>query len=280
MKVGYHCARQWALWKRRSYVRRLPQVAGRPVPGAPEVGATFYSFSGTRDLAEQVACLRSFLRYAATPRRIVVVGDGTHTQEDQSVLKSVHPRLETLPWNRFIRDALPPKMLAYARAHPLGKKVAVLMSVPPTGPWIFSDSDILYFEAATDLRRRLEQEPGTPQFLEDCYPSLDDQLVVNADETRPPVNSGFVVVHQPLDWTLALERFDRMKGEPGYFTEQTLFHLAVRRSGGRALPTDQYVIQSDDQWLARDRHTGPRVVLRHYFSSIRYKMWLKVPLGG
>lgn len=280
MKIGYHFALRWALWKRRTYARRLPDIAARALDAAPEVQATFYSFSGTRDLPEQVASLRSFLRCAATPRRIVVVGDGTHTEADRAILKSLHPRLETLAWDAFIRDDLPPRMVAYARAQPLGKKVAVLMSVPPTGPWIFSDSDILYFPAATDIRHRLAAEGGVPEFLEDCYPSLDDRLVRGDVEKRPPVNSGFGLVHRPLDWGEAVKRFEGMTGDCGYFTEQTLFHLAMRQSGGRPLPMDRYVIQSDDQWMARDRHTGPAVVLRHYFSSIRYKMWLKVPLGG
>lgn len=280
MKIGYHCALRWALWKRRRYTRRLPRIAGSPLLPAPDSDATFYSFSGTRDLPEQVASLRSFLRHAAVPRRMVVVGDGTHSDGDQSVLKSIHPRLEVVPWSAFVREDLPAPVRAYATNHPLGKKVAVLMSIPSQGPWVFSDSDILYFPPAGDIRRRLASPTEPPEFLEDCYPSLDDRLVRGENEKRPPVNSGFVVGHRPLDWGVALERLEGMSGEPGYFTEQTLFHLAVRRSGGLALPAGQYVLQSDDQWMATDRHTGPGVVLRHYFSSIRYKMWLKTPSEG
>jgi len=278
MKIGYHFALRWAHWRRRRYVQRLHDIARFPGATAPECDATFYSFSGTRDLPEQVACLKSFLRFAVSPRRIVVVGDGTHTESDRAILQALHPRLETLPWDRFIRKDLPPPLTAYAEAYPLGKKIAVLMSVPATGSWMFSDSDILYFPAASDLRSRMGKDREGPEYLEDCYPSLDVRLIQADDEKQSPVNSGFGLVHQPLDWSEAMERFRGMKGEPGYFTEQTLFHLAMRRSGGRALPKEQYVIQSDDQWMARDRHTGPSVVLRHYFSSIRYKMWLKVPL--
>ncbi len=276
MKIGYHFALRWALWKRKTYARRLSQVAKEPQKVAPETDATLYAFSGTRDLPEQVACLKSFLRHAANPRKIVVVGDGTHTEADRAILRALHPSLETLPWDAFLTKDLPEGLLTYAKAQPLGKKIAVLMSVPLTGPWVFSDSDILYFPAAADLRERLQPSKGGVEFLEDCYPSLDGRLVRGGEEKLPPVNSGFVIVHRPLDWSEAMERFAGMTGEPGYFTEQTLFHLAVRRSGGRALPKERYIIQSDDQWMAKDRHTGPGVALRHYFSSLRYKMWLKV----
>lgn len=276
MKIGYHLALRWARWKRSTYQRQLPAVVRRAAPMAPDTDAAYYSFSGTRDLPEQVACLRTFLRQAAHPRKLVVVGDGTHTDADRSLLRALSPRLESLPWDAFIRKDLPPKLMAYAQAHPLGKKIAVLMSVQETGSWIFSDSDILYFSAAGDIRRRLSEPTGTADYLEDCYPSLDDRLVRGPEEKRAPVNSGFILVHRPLDWRLAMERFDAMQGESGYFTEQTLFHLAVQASGGKSLPMDRYVIQSDDQWVAADRHSGPGVVLRHYFSSIRYKMWLKV----
>jgi hypothetical protein len=279
MKLGYHFALRWAHWRRRRYTRQLQRIAAQPFRFAPESEATLYSFSGTRDLPEMVACLRSFLRFALAPRRIVVVGDGTHTDSDRAILSALYPRLETIAWDRFIRPDLPPPLTAYAQAHPLGKKVAVLMSVPTAGPWIFSDSDILYFPAASDVRTRLATGSEAPEFLEDCYPSLDDRLIRGEDEKRSPVNSGFAVVQQPLDWTDATARFQEMPGEPGYFTEQTLFHLAMRRSGGRGLPKDRYVIQSDDQWMGQDRHVNPSVVLRHYFSSIRYKMWLKVPFA-
>ncbi len=280
MKIGYHFALRWARLRRVVYTRRLSHVVARPMRAAPESGAAFYSFSGTRDLPEQVASLRSFLRHAASPRKIVVVGDGSHTAADREVLKALHPRLETRHWDEFIRKDLPATLMAYARGYPLGKKIAVLMSIPPEGSWLFSDSDILYFPGAGDIRRRLDETTNPPEFLEDCYPSLDERLVRSEAEKRPPVNSGFVLVHRPLDWNVALERLEGMAGEPGYFTEQTLFHLAVRQSGGRPLPGDRYVIQSDDQWVAQDRHTGPGVVLRHYFSSIRYKMWLKTPISG
>ncbi|MGE3310679.1 MAG: hypothetical protein AB7O66_11975 [Limisphaerales bacterium] len=276
MKIGYHFALRWALWKRLSYARRLAVVARAPQPLAPATDATLYAFSGTRDLPEQVASLKSFLRHAADPKRIVIVGDGTHTESDRAVLRSVHPRLETVPWDSFLGHAVPEVLLAYARAHPLGKKIAVLLSVPASGPWVFSDSDILFFPGAADLRERLAPGRNDVEYLEDCYPSLDGRLIRDEAEKEAPVNSGFVIVHRPLDWSEALERFAGMSGEPGYFTEQTLFHLTIRRSGGRALPKDRYVIQSDDQWIARDLHTGPDVALRHYFSSLRYKMWLKV----
>jgi len=279
MKIGYHLALRWAQWKRGAYQRRLHALVRRTAPRAPDSRAAFYSFSGHRDLPEQVACLRTFLRHATHPRKIVVVGDGTHTEADRELLQALSPRLEALPWDAFIRNDLPAKLMEYARAHPLGKKIAVLMSVQEAGSWLFSDSDILYFASAGDIRRRLNEAAGSAEYLEDCYPSLDDRLIGGPEEKRAPVNSGFIMVHQPLDWRLAMERFEAMKGESGYFTEQTLFHLAVRASGGQALPMDRYVIQSDDQWVAADRHSGPGVVLRHYFSSIRYKMWLKVRAG-
>jgi hypothetical protein len=100
----------------------------------PEIAAALYFFSGTRDLPEQVSSMRSFLAHAGTPTRVVVVGDGTHGPADQAVLRSVHPRVRTLPWHEFVRSDLPARMSEYAREHPLGKKIAVLMSIPAGSP--------------------------------------------------------------------------------------------------------------------------------------------------
>lgn len=278
-RIPYHLALRWGWLRRRLYRRRLARVAARPLPASPELPAAYHAFSGTGDLAEQVASLRSFLRHAGTPSAIVVVGDGTHRPEHRAILQSIHPRVQVVPWTEFIRPGLPRPVLEYAAVHPLGKKLAVLMSLPTAGPLVFSDSDILYFPAAADLRQRLRGESRAPEFLVDSYPSVDPRLVRGEAEKHPPVNSGFALLHRPLDWSVAGERLAAAAGPARHFTEQTAFHLAMRASGGVPLPRTAYVFESDDQWSCFDRHLGPGVALRHYFTSLRYKMWLGVRRG-
>lgn len=277
MSPGYSIAWRWAALRRRWYASRLAAIAREPVPSAGGLPATVYFFSGVRDLAEQVASLRSLLRHVGTPREVVVVGDGTHTEVERGVLSSVPCTLRVVPWDRFVRPDLAERVGRYAAVHPLGKKLAVLLSIPVDGTVVFSDSDILYFGGGAELRERLSGGDAAIEFLVDSYPSLDPNLV-RESEKQPPVNSGFAILRRVPDWREALARLEGSESEPGHFTEQTVFHLAVRSTGGAALPRARYVFESDDQFRATDRYVGAETVLRHYFSSLRYKMWLRVPM--
>ncbi|MBI3877070.1 MAG: hypothetical protein HY300_14125 [Verrucomicrobia bacterium] len=177
------------------------------------------------------------------------------------------------PWTEFVKPDLPDSVRRYAEQHPLGKKLAVLVSLPPDGMTIYADSDILFFPGASHLRSVINETPGSPRYLLDCWPSLDERLLRAPAEKEQPANSGFALLRHGIDWSGALARLAEAGGENGFFTEQTVFHLAMRQAGGVPLPPDKYVLANDDQWIYDDHHCGPEVALRHYISSLRHKFW-------
>jgi hypothetical protein len=234
------------------------------------------AFSGQGDLPEQIASLRSFLAYAGQPEEILVVSDGTHPPESLERLQRVHPALRVISHADFRRPGLPTPVIRYAQQHPLGKKLTVFLSLAGDRTTVYSDSDILYFPAAAQLPQLLAGVETQPRYLLDCWPSLDGRLLAGEEEKAQPVNTGFLVLRRQLAWEAALARLEKMSGDPGFFTEQTVTHLAMRASGGVPLPPDRYVIRNEDQWWYGDHFAGQSVILRHYISSLRHKMWLRV----
>ena len=67
VNVGYHSARLQAKLIRSLYTRRITQIVRTPIAQTQRVPITVYAFSCERDLPEQVASLRSFLRYVGIP---------------------------------------------------------------------------------------------------------------------------------------------------------------------------------------------------------------------
>jgi hypothetical protein len=94
-----------------------------------------------------------------------------------------------------------------------------------------------------------------------------------ANEALQPVNSGFLTLLRPLDWSLGIRRFLELKRETDFFTNQTIVHLVMHANGALPLDTAKYVLQLDDQFIYPDRYAGPRLVLRHYVNPVRHKFW-------
>jgi len=276
MNVPYHLALRLGRLRRRWYRLNLSQIVSRELPVRPELPVHFYGFSSHYDLPEQVACLRSLYAHAGAPRQVTIVSDGSHTPEDLDLLSRLIYPPKVIPFADFVSPKLPAEVMRYAAQHPLGKKLAVLLSLPVEGPSLYSDSDILYFPGAEDLRQQLAEPNSAGAYLPDCYPSFDPRLLKSDAEKLNPVNAGWFFLNRPVDWSEPLARFQAMSGDVMHFTEQTIVHLGLRAAGVRALPAEKYVLANDDQWFWRDLHAGPQVALRHYISSFRHKFWLKV----
>ncbi len=240
-----------------------------------EIPATLLGFCGRRDLPEQVASWRSFQRWVGRPRRVVLVSDGTLAEPEVSLLRRLEPKVEIKNLAEFGGATASEAMERYAASQPMGRKLMVMRAMHSLAPVIYADSDILYFPPASEIGAPAFWKAEHPSYLLDPYPSLDQRLAASEAERILPVNGGFVVVRKPLNWDEPMRRFEALSGEPAFFSEQTLVHLAIKFSGGEPLDPERYVLRNEDQWAATDWFAGPGVVLRHYISSLRHKMWLR-----
>jgi hypothetical protein len=278
--IAYHLSSRIARWRRARFVARLADYAQPLAGGAGEVPATLLGFCGQRDLPEQVASWRSFQRWVGRPRRVVLVSDGSLGDRECALLRALEPRVEIQSLEEFGGATATAAMRNYAASQPMGRKLWVMRALDSLAPVIYADSDILYFPASVELAEPSFWEGDRPAYLLDPYPSLDLRLLPEVGERSEPVNGGFVVVRQALQWSESMRRLEELQGEPSFFSEQTLLHLTIRLSGGNPLDPARYVLRNEDQWSATDWFAGPEVALRHYISSLRHKMWLRVRATG
>lgn len=259
---------------RRSYGRRLEAVVERPVTPARALACDVVSFSCDRDVPEQVASLRSLLQWAGRPVTATVVSDGTHTARSRALLERVDRSVRVVDWRDVAVPALPAVVLDYARTSPMGKKLAVELSLQIDRPLLYVDADVLLMPAAAELAGLLGAE--APRYLLDPEDVYLDPRLLEPGELVEPLNAGFLLLPRPLDWACALERLARLDGAPSFHTEQTLVHLAVRAAGGTPLDPQRWVVATDDMPALRDGHRWPSTVLRHYTTPVRHKFWLAV----
>ncbi|MFP4296918.1 MAG: hypothetical protein ACLFT0_03555 [Spirulinaceae cyanobacterium] len=269
---GYRAARLQGKYNRWRYYQKI-QRQQSPLQQKQSVPAWVYAFSCERDLPEQVASIRSFLTYVGIPERFTVLSDGSYTNRSCTFLKSIHSCVKVIDYTQFILPDLPSEVYQYAEFHPLGKKIAVLLSLPYNPVNIYIDSDILFFPLAQKLVSLVKENSTSVYYLLDAAPTLDNRLIKTSVEQENPANSGFLIAKQPLDWSLAIKRFLSLKESPSYFTEQTMLHLTVYAHQAIPLDVNQFVVNRDDEFIYADRHAGDRIILRHYVSPIRHKFW-------
>ena len=271
---GYHLARWEARLRRKSYQACLPAIVSRPLSPLADLPVDLYSYSNEAMLPEQVRSIRSLLRHAGRPRSFNVVSDGTHRPESIQILEAIDPVVSVRSVEEFRPNSLWPRFDHYIATHPLGKQLGLIMSLPRFGPALYLDADVLFFPGAVDLIAKAQTSDVPALYLLDCeVSSIDRRVLRDARESESPVNCGFLFLFQAMDWSLCLERFQELDGEPDFFTNQTLIHLVMHANGAQSLDPERYVLRLDDQFVYRDDYASPAIVLRHYVNPVRHKFW-------
>ncbi len=271
---GYHFARWEGDLRRKTYRALLPVTVARKIASSRPVPLEVYSYSGEAMLPEQVRSIRSFLRHVGRPSSFTVVSDGSYSARSIALLQKIDPVVCVRSIGDHLPSNLPEKFRDYVTTHPTGKQLGLTMSLPRSGPALYADADVLFFPGAIDLLQEINQPKAPALYLRDCKDSSADARILREnDEIRAPVNCGLLILFQPLDWSLGIERFLELEGEPTFFTNQTIVHLVMHANGAQPLDTARYNLQLDDQFIYPDKHAGPQLVLRHYVNPVRHKFW-------
>ena len=271
--VPYHAARLQGKIARDLYRAALPMIVRRPVQPPRELALDVFAYSGEKTLPEQVASIRSFLTYAGHPKQFTVVSDGSHTAKSAALLKSIDTCVRVQRTPPALPPDLPEKVRSYLANHHTGKQLALIMSLPQNGPALYTDSDVLFFPGAREIANLLSAQSVSAFYQADYQFSGDDRLIVDASEKQNPANTGFLLLFRKLDWSLGLQRLQMLKGEPNFFTNQTVTHLCMHANRAQPFDSCKFVLQVDDQTIYCDRYAGPSIAMRHYVNPVRHKFW-------
>ena len=90
VNIGYHTARIQGQTIRSTYQVALPLIVNIPIDQNRAIPVAVYAFSCQRDLPEQVASIRSFIRYVGVPDSFTVVSDGSYSPESCHLLSRIN----------------------------------------------------------------------------------------------------------------------------------------------------------------------------------------------
>jgi hypothetical protein len=276
LNVRYRLARAEGKLIRSLYSRNIGKIVRQPISQSKSLSVSVFSFSCETLLPEQTASIRSFVRHVGIPEKFVVVSDGTYSEDSTISLKRIHPCVQVIDW-ADLAVGVPESVKAFARHNPMGKKLALLISLPVDNATIYTDCDMLFFPNSGDLTRIIESGNSGGWYLPDCFTSLDMSFLRDDSEKLNPVNAGFMVLKKRLDWTEPLERLAAYEA-PGWATEQTIVHLAMHKNHAQPLSPDKFILRVEDQFIYRDLYAGREIALRHYVNNVRHKFWQSISL--
>ncbi|GAX35855.1 hypothetical protein [Nodularia sp. NIES-3585] len=274
VNIGYHTAGFQGKINRAFYKSKIAKTVRIALNTTQKVPLNVYALSCERDLAEQVASIRSFISNVGIPETFTVISDGSYTDLSCQLLRRIHPCVEVISIQKFLKPNLPQCVSDYAQVHPMGKKLSALMSIPVHGATIYTDSDILFFPGGIDLVELANSDRQVCHYLQDCSNSLDGRILYEDTEKLNPVNAGFILFKHELDWNFAIKRLANLAETPSYFTEQTIVHLTIHHNHGVPLCSQKYVLSNIDQFVYSDKFASKEIALRHYVSDVRNKFWL------
>ena len=240
-----------------------------------------YSFSGQKQLPEQILSMLSFFRHLGMPGKWTVVSDGELAANNWDLLKAVCPVLEKAEWRDFINAENRECVDIYSRVNPMGKKLAIVTSLPYSPTTLYMDTDVLFFQGAAQFRELL-QNANSNYFVRDMDGALINPLVNSDEEKLPPLNGGVLVQAKPISWVEPLDRLKNLfRDQPdvlknrlvAHLLEQSVLHSGYHSSGAQALDSSRYIIKVDDTYKWRDDYVGSETVLRHYVANSRLKFW-------
>ena len=271
---GYHLARVRGGVAREAYRMLLPTIVRRQIDPPRALDIDVFAYSNEAMLPEQIASVRSFLKYAGRPNNFTIVSDGTHRPHFVWLLQEVDSCIRVMR----ARDFLPEQSSSrdYFANHPTGKQLALIMSLPRERPALYLDADVLFFPGAVALADLLHNYDAPALYLRDCQAAGDERLLRDPAEAADPVNTGVIFFCQKLDWSSAIERLQQLGGAPNFFTNQTVTHLAMHSNGARPLDPAKFVLQLDDQFQFADRYANDSIILRHYVNPVRHKFWEQI----
>src|SRR6266550_837544 len=269
--VGYHLARVRGGVARETYRMLLPMIVRRRIDPPQTLDLDVFAYSNEAMLPEQVASVRSFLKYGGRPNRFTIVSDGTHRPRAVSLLQQIDSCIRLADARDFLSQ--PSSSGDYFANHPTGKQLALIMSLPLERPALYIDADVLFFPGAVALADLLHNHDTPAFYLRDCQVAGDERLLRDPAEAADPVNTGVIFFCQKLDWSSAIERLQQLNGAPNFFTNQTMTHLAMHTNGARPLDPAKFVLQLDDQFEFADRYANNSIILRHYVNPVRHKFW-------
>ncbi len=229
------------------------------------------------------ACMVSIYRHWDELPDICVVTDGTPLEMFQKDLIRWPRKLEIISWEEcalYFSNKGQQELYNFANQNILGRKFASLLYFALQGPFLYSDTDILWFDSPGALD--LTKSPLIKMSRENDRACYSDALLKALGEEKclltTPFNSGLMFLNGDFSsypkWK-ELCQFLGTLAKDEIMAEQTAFAILTNHFDQTSFwPSEQILIKTDDMFHWRyTRSDFPNILARHYVYTRPTAFW-------
>lgn len=251
-----------------------------------QVAMDVASLSSKNDYHEQFLSILSFQRFVGVPLSWTIYSDGSHTDKQITDLQTIFPFLKvtkvdftnpTLARASVKENLLPyfEQLLHYAQTAPMGKKLFYYINHKVKNPTLFLDSDILFYELASESFKKVKNENVNGWYLPDhVWGCLDSRYKSENQPQVYQINAGFFFLNKELENVeYGLDFLDSLQQQYEYFSEQTIVHMLLRENKCNPFDPRIFILNSSDQFDFSYAYNKNAIAMRHFTGPVRHKMW-------
>ena len=272
----------WWWERRRSYPIRsrylsLPAI---PVETAP---VQFVVLTTPASLKDALWTAWSWYRYLQPHKfQLQMAVDGNIADADAASIQQLFPGVGIYQVEPLLDRLLEswPALSLFLRKHPLGRKLALVLTLSGQGSFLYADHDVLAFNAPSELITCTKE--GVPcYFVEEregnCDPAILDRCKDLGVNYISRFNSGLLYIPRgTLSLELAAELLARWHPPViSWFSEQTVLSILMRQANAMPLPKDRYVVSACRQFYWEKDVDYRTIAARHFTGTVRHVMYRK-----
>lgn len=247
------------------------------------------SFSSRNDFCEQILSILSFVRYVGIPTKWTLYSDGSHTNQQISLIEKefYFVKVKSIDFDAIssleamCKDVIKPYhtyMLDYARNHAFGKRLFYYLNHAISKPTLFIDSDIMFYEKANSFEFLINEKPiANGWYMPDvAWGCLDSRYKAINNIQMYQVNAGLMLLcNEFREYKDGLEFYKILDSKYEYFSEQTIIHTLLKSNSFMPLPPKTFILDTADQFDFRYLYKPSEMAVRHYTGPVRHKIWQK-----
>lgn len=248
-------------------------------PSNINVNLNIISISGSYQFEDQILSIISFIVNVGLPNSWLVYSDGTHSTKQLELFTKLFSFIEVKMWSDITCNFPSEKHTfdSYIKKHPIGKKTFIVLNHRSEEPFIFADSDIVFYKPFKTYLPLLTHTNYSYYMVDNDWCCLDSNYMQTNDKEMFQLNSGLLLIQPSFKWGAAmdylsyLEKIDKFE----FFSDQTAIHIAFKNN--TALPFDprSFKVEMYDHFKLKVAPTTKQLSARHYVGTIRHKMWQK-----
>jgi len=262
-----------AAWHKKQFRKNITHLNPLNASPSKEINFEIISFSGAASFEDQMLSIYSLLHYAGRPLKWTIYSDKSYTSEQKEIFKKKFSFVSVIDWDIYNYYRCNKQLGEYLLVCGLAKKLNVILGHSLENQTIYIDSDIIFYKNIScyfdtcSLHRGLWYAPDTLDNVS-MYFSKDRESIY-------PLNSGLLILNSDFNRDDVFIYLESLKGNYGYFSEQSSFEFAFRKQHANVLDPRQFINDVSDQFDFSIKYDPCNIAMRHYTNPVRHKMWQK-----